>query len=246
METFETRLIAALLLLALTFVCGFLPPYVFEHLKKRSKARRLARKQAQHSLRSRPITSNSTSFVSSSNAQVAHAHNDNVSQLSNGTAYGDDLSNDSTEHVIKTHRRKRTASICSTSSIASRANLSSTKVLQAFMFFGGGVLLATCFCHLIPEARENFNSYMKKHGGLPENHSHNHLPVASSPSHVHNEDDGHIETRTRPSTNLRSGVLYDDDQTSASQQFTSKTFVCIFLVYLFLFNYNFLFLFFSN
>lgn len=43
----------------------------------------------------------------------------------------------------------------------------STAILQIFMFFGGGVLLATCFCHLMPEAKENFGNYM--HRGV--NHS---------------------------------------------------------------------------
>lgn len=35
----------------------------------------------------------------------------------------------------------------------------SAVTLQIFMFFGGGVLLATCFVHLIPEVRENFDIY---------------------------------------------------------------------------------------
>lgn len=189
MDTFQTRIVAAILLLVLTFVVGFVPPYVFEYFARRARARKLARRKAR-----------SIARFHTPRTVAGDTASDQISE-------GDD---DSTGHVIK--RRSRSNSICSTDSIASRANLSSTKILQAFMFFGGGVLLATCFCHLIPEARENFNSYMKKHGGpLETAHVHSHTPM---PSHLHDPNDGHIETglsRLRP--NATSAVLYAEDGT---------------------------------
>lgn len=41
--------------------------------------------------------------------------------------------------------------------------LSSVTTLQVLMFFGGGVLLATCFVHLIPETNESFEKYIHSH-----------------------------------------------------------------------------------
>jgi hypothetical protein len=161
MDAFQTRIVSAILLLALTFAVGYLPAYAFQYYAKRARARRSARRRAQ-CLQAGQL-GQSVEPQRDSAVHTSPTGSVSGSQHSNGAGFGDTLSNDSTEHVIR--RRTRTASICSTSSIASRAGLSSTKVLQAFMFFGGGVLLATCFCHLIPEARENFNSYMKKHDG---------------------------------------------------------------------------------
>ncbi|XP_015792382.1 zinc transporter ZIP3-like [Tetranychus urticae] len=37
----------------------------------------------------------------------------------------------------------------------------SAKILQLLLVFGGGVLLSTCFVHMIPEIQENYESYMK-------------------------------------------------------------------------------------
>jgi len=38
--------------------------------------------------------------------------------------------------------------------------------MSILMFFGGGVLLATCFIHLIPEVRENLNHYFEHQNAL--------------------------------------------------------------------------------
>lgn len=55
-------------------------------------------------------------------------------------------------------------------------------IMQILMFFGGGILLATCFCHLIPEVRENLDNYFQHQKALTNNH---HLHV----THDHHHDD---------------------------------------------------------
>lgn len=61
------------------------------------------------------------------------------------------------------------------------------------MFFGGGVLLATCFIHLIPEVRQNLDQFFeaqkaKTHHDHDHDHGHDH-----SHSHAHAEHH-HAET----------------------------------------------------
>lgn len=47
-----------------------------------------------------------------------------------------------------------------------------SKWVQASMFFGGGVLMATAFCHLIPETHDSFKAYLL--GDTTSGHNHNH------------------------------------------------------------------------
>lgn len=74
--------------------------------------------------------------------------------------------------------------------------LSYDGIMKLLMFFGGGVLLATCFVHLIPEVRENFDNYFTHHKNshpLSGQHSHVHN-VHQNTRHVHkndNETDNH-------------------------------------------------------
>ncbi|CAG2173014.1 unnamed protein product [Oppiella nova] len=47
-----------------------------------------------------------------------------------------------------------------------RASLSSNAVIQILLQFGGGVLFATVFTHLIPEIRENYENYLKSNESI--------------------------------------------------------------------------------
>ena len=63
---------------------------------------------------------------------------------------------------IWNHRKQSTildVSGDSRKSLKHKKSTASAITLQILMFFGGGVLLATCFVHLIPEVRENFDIY---------------------------------------------------------------------------------------
>ncbi|KAI1301721.1 Zinc transporter ZIP3 [Halotydeus destructor] len=80
-----------------------------------------------------------------------------------------------------------------------RFSVSYNSLLNVFMFFGGGVLLATCFVHLIPEVRSNFDNYFKNTNQTEE---HDHLHDFSGLDHDHNgtehghddHDDDHEHT----------------------------------------------------
>ena len=63
-------------------------------------------------------------------------------------------------------------------------------IMKIFMFFGGGILLATCFCHLIPEVREDWNNYLKYKKEHEENHSKSDDELES---HDHNHSLPHVE-----------------------------------------------------
>ena len=63
-------------------------------------------------------------------------------------------------------------------------------IMDIFMFFGGGILLATCFCHLIPEVREDWNRYLKSEKQHENNHSKSHDELAS---HDHKHSLPHVE-----------------------------------------------------
>ena len=200
MEPFETRCLSAILLLGLTFVFGFIPPFLFQYFENRKRKRKTAIRQQRRN--NRQSLSNGSPTISVTFKTSKHQNADAVSQdCSNGAGFGDNSSDNSTEHVLK-----RRDSISSVSSIASKAGFNSTKLLQTFMFFGGGVLLATCFCHLIPEARENFNSYMKKHGGPIESPAPTSALPLTHANHLHGEDDGHVEANELHTNSSR--VLY--------------------------------------
>ena len=85
-------------------------------------------------------------------------------------------------------------------------------IMKIAMFFGGGVLLATCFIHLIPEVRENLHHYFERqdlllhnltHSGengsknesIEHHHHHHHHEedVTDHPHHHHDEDHHHHE-----------------------------------------------------
>ncbi|RWS23976.1 zinc transporter ZIP1-like protein [Leptotrombidium deliense] len=74
-------------------------------------------------------------------------------------------------------------------------------VLQLLMFFGGGVLLATCFVHLIPEVRENFDEYFKTLNRSKNVHDHDHdQEEPHSHEHEENESD-HVHSSENHSHN---------------------------------------------
>lgn len=68
-------------------------------------------------------------------------------------------------------------------------------IMKLLMFFGGGVLLATCFVHLIPEVRENFDNYFAHHKNSLSDHSHNShsdpQPLVAAHSHSHSHSHPH-------------------------------------------------------
>ena len=60
-------------------------------------------------------------------------------------------------------------------------------ILKVLMFFGGGILLATCFIHLIPEVRQNLDHFFqhRQASALTGGHSHSH--AHSDGDHDHEE-----------------------------------------------------------
>lgn len=67
-------------------------------------------------------------------------------------------------------------------------------IVQYAMFAGGGVLMATAFCHLIPEAHD---AYRNTNGAHSHSHSHSHSHAHSHPhSHEHEIDDATMQTTT--------------------------------------------------
>lgn len=105
--------------------------------------------------------------------------------------------------------------------------------LQLLMFFGGGVLLATCFVHLIPEVRENFDHFFHSKEGqasflgpkASSHHDHSHGSEHDSPSehefdpehheHGHDHDHGN-ETNETIGINNGSSSSYDEIDSAAS------------------------------
>lgn len=71
-----------------------------------------------------------------------------------------------------------------------KLSVSAHSVLNLFMFFGGGVLLATCFVHLIPEVRSNFDNYWKSRNDSEE-HGHSHEEGEHNETESDHEEHGH-------------------------------------------------------
>lgn len=161
MSAIAAKWISSVILFFATVAVSVIPVMLFNYYTKKKR-------QTIYSIR----TSN-TFNVSSSATQSPRTAATNLSNASDDN----DSVTGSGENVI---RRTRSNSIGSIASISSRKlNKRSAAVLQIFMFFGGGVLLATCFCHLIPEIKENFENYM-----INNNHTTHHHPHAISHSHI--------------------------------------------------------------
>ena len=153
MSAIAAKWISSIILFVATLAVSVIPVMLFNYYTKKKK-------QTIYSIRA-----NKTFAVSSSATQSPRTP---ATNLSNASDDNDSITG-SGENVI---RRTRSNSIGSIASISSRKlNKRSAAVLQIFMFFGGGVLLATCFCHLIPEIKENFENYMIKNNYTGHSHS---------------------------------------------------------------------------
>lgn len=65
-------------------------------------------------------------------------------------------------------------------------------IIKILMFFGGGVLLATCFIHLIPEVRQNLDHFFEAQNAKKHpDHSHDHGHDRSHHGHDHAHADAH-------------------------------------------------------
>lgn len=91
-------------------------------------------------------------------------------------------------------------------------------IMQILMFFGGGILLATCFCHLIPEVRENLDHYFQNQQLQAKNSDHNHHHHHHHHHHDHDdhhhEDDEIIDT-TQPPTAVPLPLVNQDFSTNS-------------------------------
>lgn len=68
--------------------------------------------------------------------------------------------------------------------------LSYDSLMKMLMFLGGGVLLATCFIHLMPEVRENLHHYLERQEAREaENGGSNSLH--NETAHEHDQHEGH-------------------------------------------------------
>ncbi|XP_053211474.1 uncharacterized protein LOC128395100 [Panonychus citri] len=115
----------------------------------------------------------------------------------------------------------------------------SAVTLQLLMFFGGGVLLATCFVHLIPEVRENFDHYFHSKEGQASflgpkasasSHSHDHshgsehdLPGAHEidPEHHHHDHDHDHGNESNSSDSM--GINYNGSEPATDETDTSAS-----------------------
>lgn len=150
MSAIAAKWISSIVLLVATLAVSVFPVIIFNYFTKRKHTK----KREEYSIR-RTDTFNISSISSANQQQPQASRGAHSSEVDNDSVTG------SGENVI---RRTRSNSIGSISSISSRKlTKRSAAILQIFMFFGGGVLLATCFCHLMPEAKENFEKYVHKH-----------------------------------------------------------------------------------
>lgn len=192
MSIIAAKWISSFVLFVATLIVSIVPVLIFDHFTKRKQ-----RKRQEYAIR-RTNTFNISS-ISSNNQSPRAVH------LSDGD---NDSITGSGENVIRRTRSNSIGSVGSISSIYSRKlNKRSASVLQIFMFFGGGVLLATCFCHLIPEVKENFEKYLEKHSNhtLVHSHSHNHISYRNEPvsiedasTEINTDSSGNFETTLSP------------------------------------------------
>lgn len=188
MSATTAKWISSIVLFLATVAVSVLPVMLFNYYANRKN-----KKHTSYSIR-RTDTFN---ISSSSNAQTSRNTTTNLSTASDDN----DSITGSGENVI---RRTRSNSIGSIASISSRKlNKRSAAILQMFMFFGGGVLLATCFCHLLPEIKENFENYMIKNNYSVGHSHHHHIahPLSSASiedSTEFNNDFANYETTLSP------------------------------------------------
>lgn len=150
MSAITAKWISSAALFAATLAVSILPVFAFNYFIKRKERK----KSNEYTIR-RTDTFNISSTNSRAGTNLSTV-DDNESITGSG------------ENVI---RRTRSNSITSISSISSRKlNKKSAQVLQIFMFFGGGVLLATSLCHLMPEIKENFENYQHRDQKDPVKH----------------------------------------------------------------------------
>ena len=142
MSAIAAKLISSVILFTATVAVSIIPVMLLNYHKKKRQTIYIIRSSDTFN-----VSSSDTFNVSSIATQSSHTATTNLPKQQS-----DD--NDST----------RSNSIGSIPSISSgKLNKRSVAILQIFMFFSGGVLLATCFCHLIPEIKENFENYMISH-----------------------------------------------------------------------------------
>lgn len=89
--------------------------------------------------------------------------------------------------------------------------------IQYAMYAGGGVLMATAFCHLIPETHDNFRTVMGLSGGHSHSHNHNHAaasePIAVVVSAASNNNQttlGQILASNNTSSNATTAMMHND------------------------------------
>jgi len=99
-------------------------------------------------------------------------------------------------------KRKDAKFLDITSAKQKKNKLSANSVLNVFMFFGGGVLLATCFCHLLPEVRSNFDNYFKTHQKSAHEHLHENEDHNETDHEEHDHEHGHEHSHGVPYVEL--------------------------------------------
>ncbi|XP_053207960.1 zinc transporter ZIP1-like [Panonychus citri] len=80
------------------------------------------------------------------------------------------------------------------------SNSTANKILQLLLVFGGGVLLATCFVHMIPEIQENYDHYMETRESTHNHDEHEH-------EHEHDHDHNELIANTSTSLMERSEII---------------------------------------
>ncbi|XP_053203913.1 uncharacterized protein LOC128388528 [Panonychus citri] len=81
----------------------------------------------------------------------------------------------------------------------------SAKVLHLLLVFGGGVLLATCFVHMIPEIQENYQNYLNNQ----QNHNENNTIKSTAPIMIlTNDSDNHDRNQRNTFNQSRVRVNY--------------------------------------
>lgn len=93
-------------------------------------------------------------------------------------------------------RRRRQADIeTSTTKLTkkrTKAWFTYENVMKMAMFFGGGVLMATCFIHLMPESRENLHHFLEQRQA-----THSHEAFLSIESHEHHRHEHEQENKSQ-------------------------------------------------
>ena len=97
-------------------------------------------------------------------------------------------------------RKRRRASGTYRNSVHTITWFNYNHIMKMLMFFGGGILLATCFIHLLPEVRENLHHYEERREALANESDKSHNPDdnidhvddhADHEHEYHDHDSGH-------------------------------------------------------